>query len=287
LSFHKVLSGILDVSAQAAAASAELTATAKDTAKRSACQVQEVDRVASAMAQIVHSIQEVSSALRAAEAAASSTEEAANQGSQVVSETRLALERSVQMTNEASRQIESLGNSSSQVGKVLNVIEEIAGQTNLLALNAAIEAARAGEQGRGFAVVAGEVRRLAERTTHATQEIAGMIGSIQNDATAATEMMEDRRKQVSLLMEKVNECSEALENIVRQVHEEEQLVRHIAAAVDEQTRASSQVSDSMTGISAFSQHARSAGEQTAQACNNLSQLASTLERHTQTFRLGN
>lgn len=286
-SFHQVLSSIREASAQAASASAELTSSAEDTAKRSAEQAHNAEQAATAMQQIVHSIQEVSQSARAAETAAASTESAANHGSQIVAETRHVLERSVQMANEASQQIESLGNSSSQIGTVLNVIEEIAEQTNLLALNAAIEAARAGAAGRGFAVVASEVRRLAERTTHATQEISGMITNIQADSKGAMDMMEGRKKQVAILMEKVGDCNNALEEIVRLVREEEQMVRQIAQAVEQQTIASSQVSSNMDGISSFSQYARSAGEQTARACNDLSQIAATLARNAQGFRLRN
>jgi methyl-accepting chemotaxis protein len=281
------LSAILDAASQAAAASAELTATAQDTSNRTHDQAREAEQVATAMAEMVAAIGEVSKAAVTATQAGAATASAATQGTRIVEETRQVIERSAQVTSQASIQIESLGKSSSQIGEVINVIEEIASQTNLLALNAAIEAARAGEQGRGFAVVAGEVRRLAERTTSATQTIAGMVSSIQADSASATSMIEGRQKQVAALMQKVGECSNALTEIVQLASQEEAMVYQIADAVKQQTRASSQVSESMNLISNFSIHATAAGEQTVKACSDLTKLASDLERNAQGFNLGN
>jgi methyl-accepting chemotaxis protein len=195
------------------------------------------------------------------------------------------ISHAAQTTSEAAGQIESLGRSSDQIGRIVGVIEEIAEQTNLLALNAAIEAARAGEQGRGFAVVAGEVRRLAERTTTATKEIGSMIASIQQETSTAVQSMESGRERVDASMKMVEECKSALGQIVESVHKEGGLVQRIATAAAEQTSAANQVAESMNSISHFTEHATAAGEQTVAACSDLARLASELERHLQRFNV--
>ena len=112
------------------------------------------------------------------------------------------MEKIAAATSSVSEKMTSLAHRSEEIGKVVNVIQEISEQTNLLALNAAIEAARAGEHGRGFAVVAGEVRRLAERTKGATEEIAGTIRSIQEETRDTLEVMEESRTAVETGMER-------------------------------------------------------------------------------------
>ena len=117
-------------------------------------------------------------------------------GGEVVKLTVEGMNRIAKVVGDASSVVKELGNSSNQIGEIIQVINDIADQTNLLALNAAIEAARAGEQDRGFAVVADEVRKLAERTTKATQEIASMIKQIQQDTGNAVESIESGNQEV-------------------------------------------------------------------------------------------
>lgn len=122
--------------------------------------------------------------------------ETAQQGGTVMHAAAATMEKIASAMGIVSEKMSSLSHRSEEIGKVVSVIQEISEQTNLLALNAAIEAARAGEHGRGFAVVAGEVRRLAERTKSATEEIAGTIRSIQEETRATLEVMQDSRSAV-------------------------------------------------------------------------------------------
>ncbi len=134
-------------------------------------------------------------------------------------------------------QVESLGQRSEEIGRVTSVIKEIADQTNLLALNAAIEAARAGEQGRGFAVVADEVRKLAERTTKATQEIAEMTQSIQHETQTAVEGMRSGAQQVADGVNLVNATQESLRQIKLEMDKTTEMVGDISHASNEQQAA--------------------------------------------------
>ncbi|MBS1210507.1 MAG: aerotaxis sensor receptor protein [Proteobacteria bacterium] len=144
--------------------------------------------------------------------------------------------------------VEQLGSRTEEIGKVAAVIKEIADQTNLLALNAAIEAARAGEQGRGFAVVADEVRKLAERTAKATQEIDHMITRIQTDTVSAVEGMRQSADQVGISVTLVHEAHEALSAINRQMNNTVQMVSEISHSSAEQGSAMGMMAESVEQV---------------------------------------
>jgi methyl-accepting chemotaxis protein len=139
--------------------------------------------------------------------------------------------RSVSDSSEAtSGAIRELAAKSDQIGAIVKTITGIAEQTNLLALNAAIEAARAGEQGRGFAVVAEEVRKLAEESQHASQEISVLIGAIQGDTTKAVSVVEDGAKRTADSAAVVEKTREAFERIESSVDNMTSRIEQIAAA---------------------------------------------------------
>ena len=141
--------------------------------------------------------------------------------------------------------VEQLNKRVSEIGDVVDVIKDIADQTNLLALNAAIEAARAGEQGRGFAVVADEVRKLAERTIKATDEVTEKVGSVQAESRETASSMDSASVELTDTTKYIRQVGDALNNIVQDVEKVNDQVSRIAVAVEEQSAASEEVAENI------------------------------------------
>ena len=184
---------------------------------------------------------------------AKEVENSALHGGTVVTEAIKGMETLSASIQESARRVSQLGAHSQEIGNIIGVIEDIADQTNLLALNAAIEAARAGEQGRGFAVVADEVRKLAERTTKATKEIAGVIKTVQTETRGAVAAMEAGSAEVEQGISRVNEAGVELNNIVDGVLKVTDMVQHIAAAVEEQSMVTGKIATNIQTVATLSQ----------------------------------
>ena len=188
--------------------------------------------------------------------------EDAKTGGEAVARTVEGMRAISENMENTARVINGLGKRSQEIGRILEVIEEIADQTNLLALNAAIEAARAGEAGRGFAVVADEVRKLAERSVEAAKEIGDVVGKVQQETTDAVEVARSGASEAKQGIALADKAGAALRNIIESVSRSSELMGQIAEATGKQSQASSEVLDTVSRMnSATSQVTQAVREQ--------------------------
>jgi len=246
-------------------------------------QQQETDLIATAIQQMSASVQDVAlNAQRTAEVAARADSEAAS-GREIVGLTGNSITRLAGDIQQAAEVIHQLESHSQEISRVLDVIHGIAEQTNLLALNAAIEAARAGDQGRGFAVVADEVRQLASRTSSATTDIQSMIGSLQAGARQAVEVMQRSREQAQHSVSHADQAEHSLSGINSRVTEISAMSTQIAAAVDQQSAVSEEITQSIVSIRGSSEDHVATGLHSQRSASGVAHLADGMLELVQQF----
>lgn len=236
----------------------EIRASADDLSGRTEQQAASIEETAAALEQITTTVRD-------------STKRAEDAGA-LVETTRRSAEKSGEIVRNAVNAMVEIEKSSSEIGNIIGVIDEIAFQTTLLALNAGVEAARAGEAGRGFAVVAQEVRELAQRTAHAAKEIKTLI----------TSSGEQVRAGVNL----VGETGSALEGIVVEVQKINELVAGIVGAAREQSTGLNEINAAVMTMDRGTQQNAAMVEQQNAATNGLAQEAAELNRLIGQFRFG-
>ena len=207
-------------------------------------------------------------------------------GARIVRQSLDSVEKVRTVSLELSDGMGRLNEHAKSISQIMTVISDIADQTNLLALNAAIEAARAGEAGRGFAVVADEVRKLAEKTMKATQEVGASIQAIQQSTAKSSAAVENAVEQIEKATEFATQAEASLEEILRNAEMAADEVGSIAAASEEQSAASDEINRAILNVNDMSRQTAGAMGEAARAVSELVQQAQALGNLIETMKRG-
>lgn len=270
---------------QSASAAIEISSTAESLAASAQEQSAQADEVSSAVEEMSRTVTENAQSANRTSEVAHRNGKMATEGGTVVERTVGKMRDIAEVVKNSAENIQKLGESSKQIGEIISVIDDIADQTNLLALNAAIEAARAGEQGRGFAVVADEVRKLAERTTEATKQIAKMIKGIQEETDAAVLAMNKGNDEVKSGIELADKAGRSLHDILSSTQEVLDMINQIAAASEQQSATSEEISKNVLSISRVTAESARRIEDVAHSADGLSKMTEQLTDLMSHFRI--
>lgn len=276
---------LIDAVESTASASAQISSSIEELAAGVSQQSSQANDVAASVEQMTKTVTDNARNAAKVEHAARENGAVAQSGGEVVQKTVLKMKEIAEVVKRSADTVNQLGELSKQISEIVSVIDEIADQTNLLALNAAIEAARAGEEGRGFAVVADEVRKLAERTTQATKQISAMIRNVQSRTGEAVNAMRNGIEEVTTGLVLADEAGSSLNNIVSNAHGIVDMISQIAAANEEQSTTSNEISRNVELISTVSSQSATGISQIAGAADDLNRLTSNLQTLISKFKL--
>ncbi len=276
----------INLSAEEVAAAVQDTQnTAHLLAKASEHQAQQIADASMAVGDMAESIDRVSNHAYESAKVAERSVAIANKGNEVVHNTIHGMDNIREQIQDTAKRIKRLGESSQEIGDIVNLIDDIADQTNILALNAAIQASMAGEAGRGFAVVADEVQRLAERSSSATRQIEALVRAIQVDTNEAVISMEQTTAEVVRGAHLAQDAGVALAEIEGVSQTLAELILSISDAAQLQTSSAGQISHTMAIIQQITSQTSSGSTATADSIGNLARMASEMRRSVSGFTL--
>ena len=276
---------INDTSVQVSSSAQETQATAMHLAEAAEHQAREITSASTRITEIAASIGQVSRNSAESADVAQRSVQIATKGAGVVRETIAGMDSIRDQIQETSKRIKRLGESSQEIGAIVELINDISEQTNILALNAAIQAASAGEAGRGFAVVADEVQRLAERASNATKRIETLVETIQSDTNEAVSSMEQTTSEVVAGARLAEDAGTALGEIESVSTSLADLIQGISSAAQQQSAAATNIPETMGTIQPITAQTSQGANQTAESIGNLAQLAADLRRSVADFKL--
>ena len=282
---RELVATINDSSILVDAASKQTEGTARHLVRSAETQAKQAAAASESMARMAISIEEVSGNAERCSDVARHSVEIAHKGGEAVRRTIAGMNTIRETIQDTSKRIKRLGESSQEIGNIVELIEEIAEQTNILALNASIEASRAGEASRGFAVVADEVQKLAERSAGATKKIEVLVSTIQSDTNEAVMSMERSTTDVvggALLAENAGAALEEIEQVSHQIAS---LVHNISSSSKEQTSVAGAITKNMHVLRDISTKTTESTTAASTAISKLSELASQLRRSVSGFTL--
>ena len=282
---RKIIGNVQHATQQVSTAANQIYSSAETLVDGSEDQTEQIVTTSAAIDAIASSIQQVSENAVTSTAVAQQALTTAKQGNMAVRNTIEGMNKIREQAQETAKRIKRLGETSQEIGQIVQLIDDIADRTSILALNASIQAAAAGDAGRGFAVVAEEVERLAVRSTEATKKIATLVRAIQGETNEAVSAMEKNIQEVVSGSKVANQAGQSLNEIEGVSMKLAELIQSISLASKQQAKGSEALSRSMGNISQITRQTAVGTKQTAASVNSLAKLADDLRGSVSAFKL--
>lgn len=282
---NEIIAQVVNTGVGLGRSATELRTQSLEALSRGQDQSEQTLLVVTSINEMIATINEISQNAAGAADSADAANSQTQSGRQTLQESTNTISTLADEMNNMSEVITSLAERTQSIGSILDVIRGISEQTNLLALNAAIEAARAGEAGRGFAVVADEVRNLATKTAHSTDEIQSMIDQLQNEAKNAVDAMDSNKSLTVQGTQATGEAQRALEAISEQVMAILDMNTQVATATEEQSSVANEININMDIVNSSVQEGLSASKELEETSQSLEELALTLDQHVGSFKI--